>query len=243
MAWEGVRDVLRDALREIERLESSTHDTRPNTRRTLIVPSSSSTPSRMSLSRSSPRTGNAEGGGIDGGRAPDRTEGRTQSAYEEHRTLFNYRPSGSTRVTGKKSACRGGKLPPPKKPTSWVKEAACLLYKHQVKPPTTEERIKLARVGLGAKELTFDSNGDAFHVHSVIMKHYPELEGCGGYSLMRLGSGSNELVNITPQKGGVMCVSYLRDVLKSAKLYIRPLQKDLDASPLEAGGSEDEVSG
>lgn len=50
-------------------------------------------------------------------------------------------------------------------------------------------------------------------------------------------------MNITPQKDGVMCVSYLRDVLKSAKLYVRPLQKDLDVSSLEAGGNEHEVSG
>ena len=51
-----------------------------------------------------------------------------------------------------------------------------LLYAHQTKPPTTEERIKLARVGLGTKDLTFDSNGNAFRVHSVILKQYPELD-------------------------------------------------------------------
>lgn len=40
-----------------------------------------------------------------------------------------------------------------------------------------------------------------------------------------------------------MSVSYLRDVLKSEKLYIRPLQRDIDPFSIERGGSEDEVSG
>lgn len=94
------------------------------------------------------------------------------------------------RVAGKRS--RSGKLPAQKRPSVWTKEAVCLLNKHQLRPPTTEERIQLAGVGLGTKELVFDSGGDAFHVHSV---KYPELEGCGGYSLLRLGTGSGELVN------------------------------------------------
>ena len=178
MAWEGVRDVLRDALREIERLDP---DTRPG-----LSPSSSSTPSRSS----STRTGSSDGGPSTG-----------RNAYEEHRALFSYSPTSSVKVSGKR---RGGKLraPPRKKPTLWVKETACLLYKDQTKPPTTEERIRLARVGLGAKDLSFDTDGDGFHVHSVIMEHYPELEGCGGYCLKRIKRASEYY---TAERRGDVC--------------------------------------
>ena len=44
---------------------------------------------------------------------------------------------------------------------------------------------------------------------------------------MWLGSGSSDLVTIEPPKSGLN-VRYLRDILKSAKLFIRPLQKDID---------------
>ena len=93
--------------------------------------------------------------------------------------------------------------------------------------------MKLAQMGLGFKELKFDMEGDAFEIHSTLIVAYPELEDCGGYSLLRLGSGSSELVTIDPPKGGLN-VRYLRDILKTAKLFVRPIQKDIEVQEDDA---------
>ena len=44
---------------------------------------------------------------------------------------------------------------------------------------------------------------------------------------MRLVSGLSDLVTIEPLKTGLNA-RYFRDILKSAKLFIRPLQKDIE---------------
>ena len=227
-AWEAAKSVLKDALKSVERLEESQAgpDGFPQSSRGLEE-------SRAGFPQSSRSLPSPQDTRV---RAP--TGCRSQSAYEEHRALFNYSPSRSVRVSGKRM--RRGR-PLPQKKTAWVKEAECLPYKHQEKPLKTEERIQLVRVGLGPKNLSFDYDGDAHHVHSVILDSYPELERCGGYSLLRVGSGSNQLVNIKPKKGMVVDVAYLRAILKSAKLYIRPLQKDLDLTSVERDNSRCEV--
>ena len=99
--------------------------------------------------------------------------------------------------------------------TTWTKEAICLRYTDQVKAPDTEEKMKLAQMGLGFKEIKLNTDGDAHHIHSTIVDAYPELDSSGGYCLMRLGSGSSDLVTIEPPKTGLN-VRYLRDILKSA---------------------------
>lgn len=87
--------------------------------------------------------------------------------------------------------------------------------------------MELARMGLGLAELVFDFNGDAEHIHSVLLYQFPQLKACGGYTLMRLKDNSYDLVEIEyPAKG--LNVSYLKDILNQAKLYIRPLQRNIE---------------
>ena len=76
----------------------------------------------------------------------------------------------------------------------------------------------------------FDNNGDAQHIHSVIMKEFPVLTMCGGYTLLRLAENSHNMVVIEGPDNG-MTVRYLKDILNYAKLYIRPLQKDITMKP------------
>lgn len=99
----------------------------------------------------------------------------------------------------------------------------------------------LAKAGLGLKELIFSNDGDALHIHHVIMEAFKGLEKAGGYTLLRLGTNSTKLLAIEPPKGG-MNVRYLKDILKSAKLFIRPLQSDINvADHNKDGDSESEV--
>ena len=54
----------------------------------------------------------------------------------------------------------------------------------------------------------------------------PVLEACGGYTLLRLAEKSHSMVDLEGSDSR-MTISYLKDILNQAKLYIRPLQKDI----------------
>ena len=108
----------------------------------------------------------------------------------------------------------------------WRKETVCLRFKDQTKAPDTEEKMALAKSGLGLKELSFSLDGDSLHIHDILLDAYDKLSDCGGYSLHRLGTNSSDLMTIEPPRGGIT-VRYLKDIVKSAKLYVRPLQEDI----------------
>ena len=61
----------------------------------------------------------------------------------------------------------------------------------------------MAEQGLGLKELLFNWEGDARHIHLVLIKSYPVLSTCGGHSMMRLASYSTDLLPIGALKDGV----------------------------------------
>ena len=64
-------------------------------------------------------------------------------------------------------------------------------------------------------------------IDSVIKEAFKQLESCGGYVWMRLASNSMNLIEIEAPKGG-MSVCYLKDIVKSAKLFVRPVQADIE---------------
>lgn len=81
-------------------------------------------------------------------------------------------------------------------------------------------------MGLGLSEVVFNVDGDAEHIHQVLLEKFPVLESCGGYSLLRLAENSHSMVEIEGPDSG-LTVPYLKDIVNQAKLYIRPLQKDI----------------
>lgn len=120
---------------------------------------------------------------------------------------------------GKRALKRTAKVP-------WKKSCICLKSIHQDCKPSAVEKMELAKLGLGLAELSFDHDGDADHIHSVLVGRFPQLESCGGYTLLRLNDNSHDLIEIEfPSKG--MTVPYLKDILNQAKLFIRPLQKNI----------------
>ncbi len=164
-------------------------------------------------------------------------ESSTRSRIDEFRKLFGYRPGVSDKSATKRpksNRSRPAKVP---KISYWKKEAMCLRYTDQQRGPDTSEKMALAKLGLGVKELCFDPDGDALHVHSVIRDAFKQLEDSGGYTLMRLAANSTDLITIEVPKGG-MTVQYLKDILKKARLFIRPLQCDIADDNAEGSGSE-----
>ena len=147
---------------------------------------------------------------------------------KEHKRLFGFNPSLQYNRKGKGPAAGYGRPPIKKVRVSyWKKSSFCLANSQQTIKPTPQEKISLAKMGLTTKVLVFEAEGSAKHVHDVIMKEYPVLENSGGYTLLRLAENSHNLVEIEEPMDGLITVEYLKDILKNATLYIRPLQCDI----------------
>ena len=209
--WRSTATLLRGALDRVERHIQST------------VPGSSSSEEIPSTS--------SHGSDSTAVSQPRETGSTARSEFDR---LFGYRPDVSqrgSRATGKK---RKG----PRNPRSvvdqkrarsiWKKDTVCLRFKDQSRGPDTLEKMELAKLGLGLKELSYDIDGDALHIHSVLLDTFKQLDDCGGYTLLRLAANSTSLIEIKPPKGG-MTVRYLKDIVKSAKLFVRPLQADIES--------------
>ena len=82
----------------------------------------------------------------------------------------------------------------------------------------------MSTVGLTSKEIAFNIDGDGFHVDQMLKEAFPILDHTGGYTLLR--PNGRELVLIEPPKGG-FTTRYLKDITKSLRLYVRPLQSDI----------------
>ncbi len=121
----------------------------------------------------------------------------------------------------------------------FTKDCVCLKFQDQTWIPQVQERIELAKLGLGLKKLTFNADGDAQHIHDIITSNFPVLDSCGGYTLLRLKENSRKLVAIDSPDCGIT-VPFLKDILRQAKLYICPLQCDVLTKEAEKFCSSDQ---
>lgn len=101
------------------------------------------------------------------------------------------------------------------------------------------EAGELLRAGLGRKQLSLPESGTSREVHSAILQAFPRLGHGGGYELLRVGDSGGERnmlkVIVSPPEG--YTVNYLKEVLRQAKVYIRPLQKCLPTEPNVSDGA------
>ena len=209
--WRSTATLLRGVLDRVERHIQSDDSQTPSPSPTIATQSAFSEVFRgraASINVASAGTSASTSGVSDIRTTPTSTR-------SEFSRLFGYRPD----VSQKKRA----------RISTWKKETVCLRYKDQTKAPDTLEKMELAKLGLGLKELSFDADGDAMHIHGVLLEAFKELAHCGGYTLLRLAANSTYLFEIEPPKGG-MTVRYLRDIIKSAKPFIRPLQADIESN-------------
>lgn len=115
----------------------------------------------------------------------------------------------------------------------------CLRDKDQEVSPNVEEKIELAQLNL-CKKISFSANGDASEIHDIITSNFPILSDCGGYTLMRTADNYRSLVAIEGPESGIT-VSFLKDILRQAKLYVRPLQSSIEKHDLKSSSTEEEV--
>ena len=87
--------------------------------------------------------------------------------------------------------------------------------------------------GLGEKSITINKFADGQEIHDELLFGFPKLQKGGGYELLRIvDSATKELDIITAPAGGYS-VEYLKAVTGSAKIFVRPLQTELDMEAAE----------
>lgn len=86
----------------------------------------------------------------------------------------------------------------------------------------------MALANLGDKKLSLFLYSGSKELYEQFLDYFPKLSKGGGYELLRAGDrGGKNLVEIDMPASGYS-VEYLKAVVSSAKVYIRPLQEDLD---------------
>ena len=118
---------------------------------------------------------------------------------------------------------------------TWTHDFFCLAAKDEERVPTRAEKFDLQQCGLGRRKVCFHSKATFTDFRRKLEEEYPKLKEGGGFELMRTGhQGSNTvLTTIIPPPSGYS-VTFLRDSsgLGQALAYIRPLQHDLDRTPV-----------
>lgn len=144
-------------------------------------------------------------------------------------------------LSGKRKAGSTSKPlnPPTKKKAkvpSWTHVFVCLARMEQDIVPDSSERAVLQIAGLGEKKLQFPIDADSYYIYDELVASFPKLRNSGGFELLRTHDRSKVLIEIEVPPSGYT-VSYLKPVVHNAKIFIRPLQKDLPLDP-----ANDEVS-
>ena len=86
----------------------------------------------------------------------------------------------------------------------------------------------LQMAGLGEKKVSLLANAGSFEIYSELQFHFPKLKDAGGFEMLRVpeGGGKGLQVIAMPEEG--YSVPYLRAVVHHAKIFLRPLQKELN---------------
>ena len=129
------------------------------------------------------------------------------------------------------------KIKQKQKVTSWSAKMVCLSGSNEEYTPSTAAiKEMLLEAGLGEKKvLVPDITCAKEEFLQIITSNFPKLKKCGGFELLRCGSNSKKLEVLSNK----VCWSprLLKAIIGSGRIFIRPIQKDLDTDPLEKNGS------
>lgn len=109
----------------------------------------------------------------------------------------------------------------------------CLpLQVHQFFPPDTADRVRLVQAGLGEKKISCSLEATAEELHRALLEAYPRLRSGGSYEFLKIDERSRKSFSVVPPPAGGYTPHYLKAIFLQAKIFVRPLQKTLDVSPL-----------
>ena len=124
---------------------------------------------------------------------------------------------------------------------TWTHDFIFLANHEQRFVPTRIENIKLQNAGLGRRRITFHKKDNATNVKQKLEAAYPRLAAGGGFEILRSGLSPKDLYLITQPSSCGYTASFLRDTsgLGQAIAHIRPIQADLDTTPIETTAGND----
>ena len=119
---------------------------------------------------------------------------------------------------------------------TWTHEFFCLANRKQDRVPSKEQKFSLQQAGLGRRKICFYSKATSSEFFEKLLEVFPKLQEAGGYEIIRCGvTGSSSLLTVINPPSTGYSVPFLRDCsgLGQALAYLRPLQRDLNQSPLK----------
>ena len=171
---------------------------------------------------------------------------RPERARDEFRQLFaSYHPSTSRSGSSTSSQRRTASNTQARaKKRKTVKDVTikffCLAATTQHDVPTNAEKQQLLVAGLGEKKVTLPGEGNANDVSVGLKETFPKLSDSGGYEFMHAKPGSRELSVIREGQNG-HTVDFLKRFVGQGRVYVRPIQRDLDLNPETAKNEHGEV--
>lgn len=108
----------------------------------------------------------------------------------------------------------------------------CLYQVGQFIPPDTAECVCLAQAGLGEERISCSYDGSVDELHRELLSAFPPLCGGGGYEFLKLDEASRRQLSVIPPPPGGYSQTYLKAVFLQAQIFIRPLQNNLDLTPV-----------
>lgn len=120
----------------------------------------------------------------------------------------------------------------------WEHEFICLASCSQAEPPSAMEKAELIRAGLGPRKLSLFEFGESSEFHEDIVSAFPPLSNGGGYELMRTKHKNNHELEVIPPPPGGYTVEYVKNIVCQAKVYVRPIQRNLSLVPQQDISSE-----
>ena len=123
--------------------------------------------------------------------------------------------------------------------SSWTHKFFCLSETGDNKVPSTSlHKNDLILAGLGEKNITIDDiDCTPEEFKDAIMLEFPKLREGGGFELLK-GAASTRKLEIIPFEIS-SSPRRLKSWIGTARIYLRPIQVDLDITPTE--GVADEV--
>ena len=97
-------------------------------------------------------------------------------------------------------------------------------------PSTVRERTLLTKAGLGEKAIQLFADASPVECHDTILEHFPKLAETG-YEMLLYQRGV---------EGGFFAIDQpytpkrLKEAAGNVKIFVRPLQKDLEVEPTAA---------
>ena len=100
--------------------------------------------------------------------------------------------------------------------------------------PSNGYKTQLSNASLGEKKITFEKKSLCSYFHEKLLESYPKLKEGGGYELMRTKFRSTSKLEILQPKGNAgHNVLDLKEMVASARIYVRSLQNDLSLEQIE----------